>query len=89
MNDKVVQGVRLSFIPKCFTDLDCQDCYKILDVKVNQANVVPSIVVSYIINSDGQFLIEYRIKELTANIFFNYTIQLNRFIGEKYENCFT
>ena len=89
MNDKVVQGVRLSFIPKCFTDLDCQDCYKILDVKVNQANVVPSIVVSYIINSDGQFLIEYRIRELTANIFFNYTIQLNRFIGENYENCFT
>lgn len=31
---KVVQGVRLSYIPKCFTDKECSECFKILDVKV-------------------------------------------------------
>ena len=31
---RVVQGIRLSYIPTCFTDEDCINCHKILDIRV-------------------------------------------------------
>ena len=54
---KVIQSVRLSYIPTCFTDNNCVDCYKILDVKVIEGNLPTNIKVIYVPNNDGQFTV--------------------------------
>lgn len=89
MLGKVVQGVRVTPIPKCFTDKDCNDCYRILDVKIIDALVPINQVVSYIINSDGQFLIEYNVGGVITNFYFKYQIELNKLLPDEYKNCFT
>lgn len=89
MVGKVVQGVRLSYIPKCFTDNDCVNCFKILDVKVFESNIPIQTTINYIPNSDGQFLIEYTFGGIITSTFFKYQIELNKNLPADFANCFT
>jgi hypothetical protein len=57
MVGKVVQGVRLSYIPECFTDKLCVDCFRIIDVRVVNGSIPTQVTVGYVPNSDGQFVI--------------------------------
>jgi hypothetical protein len=57
MVGKVVQGVRLSYIPECFTDKLCVDCFRIIDVRVVNGSIPTQVTVGYVPNSDGQFII--------------------------------
>ena len=77
MVGKVVQGVRLSYIPKCFTDKDCIDCFKILNVNVIQSNISVLITVGFVPNSDGQFIVTYDFGGVITSTYFKYLIRIN------------
>ena len=85
---KVVQGVRLSYIPKCFTDRECVDCYRILDVKVVEGSIPTDVKVSYMPNSEGQFLVEYLFGGFITSTVFKYQIQINKNLPANYVSCF-
>ena len=60
MIGKVVVGIRVSYIPTCFTDEDCVNCQQILDVKVVESEVKPLYPkVLYVPKNIGQFFIEF------------------------------
>lgn len=54
---KVVQGVRLNYIPEKLQESDCAQCHKILLVKVVKSSVVPGVKVSMLPKSRFQFFI--------------------------------
>lgn len=89
MIGKVMQGVRLSYIPKCFTDRDCVDCYKILSVKVVEGNLPTQVKVSYVINSEGQFMVEYIFGGYITSTVFKYQLEINKELPDQYKNCFS
>lgn len=86
---QVVQGVRLSYVPTCFTDRGCADCFRILDVKVVEGTVPTSVRVTYIPDSEGQFLVEYIFGGSITSAVFKYQIEINKNLPPQYASCFT
>ena len=54
---KVVQGVRLSYIPAELTKDECPLCSKLLWVRVIDSKVVPGVRVIYLPKSKYQFMV--------------------------------
>lgn len=54
---RVVQGVRLSYIPDVLLENDGAKCSKLLQIKVIKSDVVPGIRVSFVPKSRYQFYI--------------------------------
>ena len=74
---RVVQGVRLTYVPPSLTDLDCKQCDDLLWIKVIKSDIVPGVSVEYIPNSKYQFLVEFNFFSTSAIPVFTFTIQLN------------
>lgn len=79
----------MSYIPKCFTDNDCQECFKIITVKVIQSAVPIITTVSFVPNSDGQFIIEYRFGGTITSTYFRYQIEINKTLPPQLGSCFS
>ena len=56
---RIVQGIRLSYLPPSLTKNDCALCSKILWIRVIDSSVVPGIRVNYLPKSKYQFLTEF------------------------------
>ncbi len=56
---RIVQGVRLSYIPEALSANDCAECYNLLWVRVIRSDIVPAIRVNYLPKSRYQFLVEF------------------------------
>lgn len=74
---KIVQGVRLSYIPPELTANDCMNCHKLLWVRVISSSVVPGVRVNYLPKSQYQFLTEFDFNGLFAIPVFSISIQIN------------
>ena len=74
---KIVQGVRLSYIPPALTANDCMNCHKLLWVRVISSSVVPGVRVNYLPKSQYQFLTEFDFNGLFAIPVFTISIQIN------------
>ena len=74
---KIVQGVRLSYIPPELTANDCLNCHKLLWVRVISSKVVPGVRVNYLPKSQYQFMAEFDFNGLFAIPVFTISIQIN------------
>ena len=74
---RVVQGVRLSYIPKSLTDNECAQCNKLLWVKVIKSDIIPGVRVSYLPKSTYQFFIEFEFHGTFSIPVFTFSIQIN------------
>jgi cysteine-rich repeat protein len=54
---KVIQSVRMSYIPECFTETDCSECFKILKAWVSSSTLPAIVKVNFIPGSKYQFTI--------------------------------
>lgn len=77
MFGKVVQGVRLTYIPDELTANDCALCNKLLWVRVIDSSVIPGVRTIYLPNSKYQFLAEFEFNGLFAIPVFAISIQIN------------
>lgn len=74
---RVVQGVRLSYIPPALTANDCAQCSKLLWVRVISSSVIPGVRVNYLPKSKYQFLTEFDFNGLFSIPVFTISIQIN------------
>lgn len=74
---RVVQGVRLSYIPPVLTANDCAQCSKLLWVRVISSSVIPGVRVNYLPKSKYQFLTEFDFNGLFSIPVFTISIQIN------------
>lgn len=74
---KIVQGIRLNYIPEKLQEGDCASCHKLLLVKVVKSSVVPGVKVSMLPRSRFQFFIEFDFNGLFAVPVFQISVQLN------------
>ena len=56
MFGKIIQGIRLSYIPDNLTKNECAECSKLLWVRVIDSQVVPGVRIKYLPGSKYQFL---------------------------------
>ena len=55
---KVYQQIRMSYVPECARDLDCNNCSGIIDVKVKESLVLAlTVTPRYIPNSAYQWIV--------------------------------
>lgn len=74
---RVVQGVRLSYIPPELTANDCALCSKLLWVRVISSDVIPGVRVNYLPKSKYQFMTEFDFNGLFSIPVFTVSIQIN------------
>jgi hypothetical protein len=74
---RIVQGIRMSYIPSALTSNDCAKCSKLLWVRVIDAQVVPAVRVKYLPKSKYQFLVEFDFHGLFAVPVFSISTQIN------------
>lgn len=74
---RVVQGVRMSYLPPAIADNEGVLCHKVLLVKVIKSSVVPGVRVSFIPKSRFQFLVEFDFNGLFAIPVFHFSVQIN------------
>lgn len=74
---RVVQGIRLSYIPPELTKNECALCSKLLWVRVIDSKVVPGVRINYLPKSKYQFLAEFEFNGLFAIPVFSVSIQIN------------
>lgn len=74
---RVVQGVRLSYIPAELTKNDCAECSKLLWVRIISSDVIPGVRVNYMPKSKYQFLCEFDFNGLFSIPVFSVSIQIN------------
>ena len=74
---RVVQGVRLSYIPPALIANDCAQCSKLLWVRVISSSVIPGVRVNYLPKSKYQFLTEFDFNGLFSIPVFTISIQIN------------
>lgn len=74
---KVVQGVRLSYIPPALTANDCMDCHKLLWVRVISSIIVPGVRVNYLPKTQYQFMVEFDFNGVFAIPVFTISVQIN------------
>lgn len=74
---KVVQGIRLSYIPPELTANECFSCFKLLQVKVISSAIVPTVQLNYIPKSQYQFYCTFDFYGLFAIPIFTISIQIN------------
>ena len=77
MFGRIVQGVRLSYIPPELTANDCALCSKLLWIRVIDSRVVPGVRLNYLPKSKYQFLAEFEFNGLFAIPVFAVSIQIN------------
>lgn len=86
LGGKVYQQVRMSYLPECARSFECNECHKILDVKVKDSLVKAlNVIVSYIPNSKYQFLIEFDFGSAFVSSIFTFVVQINREMSD----CFS
>ena len=56
---KVVQGIRMTYVPEELRKNECAECSKLLWVRVIDSQVVPGVRIKYLPNSKYQFLAEF------------------------------
>lgn len=74
---KIVQGIRLSYLPPELTADDCYSCFKLLQVKVISSSIVPSVQLNFIPKSQYQFYCTFDFYGLFAIPIFTISIQIN------------
>ena len=74
---KVVQGIRLTYIPPELTKNDCAECSKLLWARVIDSEVVPGVRIKYLPGSKYQFLAEFEFHGLFAIPLFAVSFQIN------------
>lgn len=74
---RIVQGVRLSYIPESLTANDCAECYNLLWVRVIKSDIVPGVRVNYLPKSKYQFLVEFEFHGTFSIPTFNIAVQIN------------
>jgi hypothetical protein len=74
---RIVQGVRLSYLPESLTANDCAECYNLLWVRVIRSDIVPGIRVNYLPKSKYQFLVEFEFHGTFSIPVFTVAIQIN------------
>ena len=77
MFGRVVQGIRLSYIPEELAKNDCAECSKLLWVRVISSDVIPGVRVNYMPKSKYQFLCEFDFNGLFSIPVFSVSIQIN------------
>lgn len=86
---KVIVGVKLSYVPTCFTSEGCINCNQILSVKIIDSQVNLRVTVLAVPNNVGQFYLEFDTDQAITNFIFTYSVQINPDLGPKYTNCFS
>lgn len=74
---RVVQGIRLSYLPPEITANDCALCSKVLWIRVIDSTVVPGVRVNYLPTTKYQFLAEFEFNGLFAIPVFSISVQIN------------
>lgn len=74
---KVVQGVRMTYIPPELTKNDCAECSKLIWARVIDSEVVPGVRIKYLPGSKYQFLAEFEFHGLFAIPLFSVSFQIN------------
>ena len=74
---RVVQGIRLSYIPTVLTVNDCAECHKLLWIRVIRSAIVPGVRVNFLPKSKYQFLAEFEFHGTFAIPVFSITVQIN------------
>ena len=79
--------MRMSYLPECAREMECARCHEILDVKVTES-LVNAIIpkVSYVPNSNYQFVIEFDFISAFVTTAFTYVVQINKDFSD---NCFS
>lgn len=83
LGDRVIQGIRASYLPKCLTDNECTKCFKVLKANVVDSNVPILVKVNFVPFSQYQFLIEYNFQGLYVTSKFKTVVRLN----EEFKGC--
>ena len=77
----------MSYLPECATQNNCERCHQILDVRVIDSLVKAiAVKVSYVPNSDYQFVIEFDFGSAFVTSLFTFIVQINEDFDE---NCFS
>lgn len=74
---KVVQGVKISYLPGTLTVNDCPLCYQLLWVRVIKSDIVPVVSVQYLPKSQYQFLIQFDFHGTFSIPLFMVSVQIN------------
>jgi hypothetical protein len=74
---KVVQGVRLSYLPPQLASNDCPQCYQLLWVRVIRSDIVPAVSVQYLPKSQYQFLVQFDFHGTFSIPLFTISVQIN------------
>lgn len=75
---KVLQSIRMSYLPTCVTNNNCGRCHEVLDVKVVDSLVSAlSVKVNYILSSKYQFLVEFDFGTPLVSGYFTYVVKIN------------
>jgi cysteine-rich repeat protein len=56
MFGKIVQGIRMSYIPKALTDNDCPECHKILWIRIIKSDIIPRVRLNFLPKSQYQLM---------------------------------
>jgi hypothetical protein len=74
---RIVQGVRLSYIPEALAANDCAECHNLLWVRVIRSDIVPGVRVNYMPKSRYQFLVEFEFHGTFSIPTFSIAVQIN------------
>lgn len=74
---KVVQGVRISYLPPQLTANDCPQCHQLLWVRVIRSDIIPAVSVQYMPKSQFQFLVQFDFSGTFSIPVFMVSVQIN------------
>jgi len=74
---RIVQGVRLSYIPEALAANGCAECYNLLWVRVIRSDIVPGVRINFLPASRFQFLVELEFHGTFSIPSFTIAVQIN------------
>lgn len=75
---KVIQSIRVSYLPDCITKNDCAECYKVLSAKVQNTTVPATITINFTPLSKYQFTIETDFGGTFISSAFTLVVEINK-----------
>ncbi len=68
----------MKFIPDCFTDNDCVECFNILEARVFKSTLQPKVLINFIPLSKYQFTIEIDFGGPFVSSAFTLIVEINK-----------
>ena len=79
----------MEYVPGCFTNNSCTECFKILTAKVQDTVLQPKTIVNFIPSSKYQFTIEVDFQAPFVSSAFTLIVEINQELSDKFDGCFT